>query len=179
MPGAVFLEGETVALRTIEREDAEWLRRTINDLRVRRYLLAYAPMNLEQERDWVESLAERDGVNLLACVDGDPVGSVGMKEPNVVWGNAEIGYYVDPEHWGNGYATEAVELLVQYAFEERRLHTLHADIVARNEASARVLEKVGFETEGVRREAAFVDGEYVDVHNYGLVATDWRQQAET
>ena len=167
MPGATFLSGEAVDLRTVEEEDVPFLQRTINDPRVRRNLMAYAPKNAQQEEEWVEALADRDGV---------PVGSVGMKEPNEVWGCAEIGYYVDPEHWGNGYATEAVALLVGYAFDERRLHKLSADVLADNEASARVLEKVGFEREGVRREHAFAGGEHVDVLNYGLVVDDWRDR---
>ncbi len=85
------------------------------------------------------------------------------------FGTAEVGYFFAPDAWGNGYATAAVERVVDYAFEELRLHRVHARVFAFNEGSARVLEKVGFEREGVLREAAYMHGEYVDELRYGLL----------
>ena len=80
---------------------------------------------------------------------------------------------VHPDHWGHGYATDAVRCLVRYAFEERRMHKVGADVYAPNEGSRRVLEKVGFEREGVRPDHAFVDGEHVDLYEYRPLADEW------
>lgn len=70
---------------------------------------------------------------------------------------------------------DAVRSLAGYAFDERRLHRVAADVYAPNDASKRVLEKVGFEREGVRRSHAFVEGEHVDVYEYGLLESTWRE----
>lgn len=175
MPGPVFLGGETVDLHPIEEDDVEFLQRLINNPEVRRSLASYAPMNRLQEGKWIESLGD-ERIRLLPCVDGEPVGSVGLDAPNEVWGTTELGYMIAPEYWGNGYATEAAELLCGYAFEERRLNKVYADVYATNPASARVLEKIGFEQEGLFRQHAFVDGEHADVQRYGLLAEEWREQ---
>lgn len=169
----MFCAGVRVDLHPIETDDAEFLQRLVNDPQVRGSIASYAPYNAEQEREWIEALGEDEGVTLLVCVDGDPVGSIGFDSPNEVWGTAEIGYMIAPDHWGNGYATEAVALLSAYAFHERRLDKLHATVYATNPASARVLEKVGFERDGTLRKHAFVDGERVDVHQYGLLRDEF------
>lgn len=174
MSGSVFLEGETVELRTIEEEDVDFLQRTINDTRVRSTLAPVSPMNRAHEREWVESLDETESVNLLICVDSAPVGSVDLKPPNEVWGVAEVGVMVSPDHWNEGYATEAIDLLCGYAFEERRLNKIYATIYAVNPAAGRVLEKVGFQEEGLLRQEGFLDGEHIDLHRYGLLADEWR-----
>lgn len=178
MPGPAFLPGETVELRTIEEEDLDFLQQTINDpeVRVRAGLVPVTPKNQRQEQEWFESLSEHDGVNLLISVDGDPVGTINLKPPNNIWGVAEVGYLIAPQFWGEGYATEAVELFCRYAFEERRLNTLYATTFESNIPSCRVLEKNGFQQEGVLREDGFANGEHVDFIRYGLLAREWRSE---
>jgi len=173
MPGPVFIDGDDVTLRTVEREDLDFCQRGLNDPDVRGGLGAVDPMTSDDEESWYEEVVvESDSVQLLVCVDGDPVGVIGFVDCNEKWGTAELGYWLAPEYHGNGYATAAGRLLVDYGFAERRLHKVYANAFAHNEASQRVLEKLGFEREGVHREQAFVDGEHVDVYRYGLLVDD-------
>lgn len=178
MPGPVFLEGETIELRTIETDDADFLQRLLSDPRVRDGIAAVQPVNCAAEREWIDSLGEDDGAHFLVCIDGDPVGSIGLESPNEAWGSVEVGYMIAPSEWGNGYATDALRAVCGYAFEERRLNKVYAGAYATNPASCRVLEKAGFSEEGLLREEAFAGGEYVDVHRYGLLASEWRSRTE-
>jgi RimJ/RimL family protein N-acetyltransferase len=174
MPGPVFLDGDRVRLRTIEEADLDFLQRTINDPRVRGSLGATDPVNAEQERAWFEERNEDDdSVSLLVCIEGEAVGTIGLSDLDETWGRAEVGYWIAPDAWGKGYATAAVELLAGYAFDQRRLNKLVAHAYAFNAGSRRVLEKTGFAEEGVHREEAFVDGAFVDIHRYGLLAREW------
>jgi RimJ/RimL family protein N-acetyltransferase len=175
MPGPVFLDGETVALRTIEEEDIEFLQRHINDPAVRTPIGSSAPVNEAEEQDWFESLNESDDVSLLICVDGDAVGTISLMRIDEGWGRGTLGYWIAPDEWGEGYATAATRLLVGHAFDQLRLHKVRAEAFDYNTGSRRVLEKVGFTEEGVGREECFVDGEYVDVHRYGLIDREWRE----
>lgn len=81
-----------------------------------------------------------------------------------------------PESWGNGYATDALEAVCGYAFEERRLHKVYATAFETNPASRRVLEKAGFTEEGVLRQEGFAAGRHVDLHRYGLLAAEWQER---
>ena len=173
MPGPVFAEGESVELRTVETDDAEFLAETVNDSRVRAGTAMVEPISEADEREWIDGLAERDGTHLLVCVDGDPVGIAGLNAPNATFGGVELGYPFAPDAWGQGYATDAARVLCGYAFESRRFHKVYANVFETNPASARVLEKVGFREEGRHREQAFLDGEYVDVIRFGVLADEW------
>lgn len=173
MPGPAFLRGDRVELRVIEEEDLPFLQRVVNDPRVWRSLFAAEPKTMDDERAFYEEAVNADDqVHLLICDDGESVGIVGLSGIDLNWGIAEVGYYVDPDAQDRGYATEALRLVVEYAFDQRRLAKLYAHALATNEPSRRVLEKNGFEEEGRLREEAFVDGERVDVVRYGLLADE-------
>jgi RimJ/RimL family protein N-acetyltransferase len=82
---------------------------------------------------------------------------------------ADLGYWIGPSHWGNGYATEAAQALVRFGFEELGLHRIHAHSLTRNAASIRVLEHVGMTREGVRREHVKHRGRFEDIVDYAIL----------
>lgn len=86
---------------------------------------------------------------------------------------AEIGYSMLPGYWGQGFMHEALAVLIGYAFDQLDLNRIEADIDPRNEASARVLERHGFEREGFLRERWIVGDEVNDTAMYGLLRSDW------
>lgn len=173
MPGPVFLRGDDVTLNPPGDEDVGFLERLVNHPDVWPSLAQYAPVTEHEEQEFVESLGDTDDVHLLICVDGDPVGILGLNHVDETWGVAELGYMVHPDAHGHGYATDACRRLVRYGFEARRLHKVTANAFETNPASQRVLEKVGFVEEGVFREHAYVGGEYVDVVRYGLLEPEY------
>ena len=87
---------------------------------------------------------------------------------------AEIGFALVREHWGKGFATEAVGRLIRFAFEELDLHRLEADADPRNDRSLRVLERLGFRREGYLRERYHVEGEIQDAIILGLLRSEWK-----
>ena len=173
MPGPVFLRGDRVDLHVIEEEDVPFLQRLLDDPRVWRSLFVVTPKRMADEREFLESTTGDDTeAHFLICDDGDPIGTVGLSSITHHWGTGDLGFYVDPNAQGQGYATAGVGLLVDYAFDQRRLEKLSADVLATNPASQRVLEKNGFVEEGRFRDHGFVDGERVDVVRYGLLADE-------
>ena len=82
--------------------------------------------------------------------------------------NAYLGYGIDVDHSGRGYATQAVRLAVRVAFEDLGLHRVQAAVVPENTASARVLEKCGFREEGLARRYLFLDGRWKDHRMFAL-----------
>jgi len=86
-----------------------------------------------------------------------------------------IGYSVDQARNGQGYASEAVHLALTFAFEELNLRRVVAGVMPRNTGSIRVLEKNGFQREGLQREHIEINGVYEDHYFYGLLRNEWRQ----
>lgn len=86
--------------------------------------------------------------------------------------NAELGYWIGEEHWNNGYATEAAFALIDYGFKSLGLHKIFAYYFSNNEASGRVMEKVGMKQEGYLKEHVRHWGEYKDLFIYGILNKD-------
>jgi len=105
------------------------------------------------------------------------IGWCSMFRWNPVYRSLGIGYCLDEPAWGKGYATEAVGAMLQWAYGALDLNRVEAELDTRNTASARVLEKLGFVREGLKREDCIVDGEVSDSWIYGLLPRDWKAEA--
>jgi RimJ/RimL family protein N-acetyltransferase len=86
---------------------------------------------------------------------------------------AEVGYVLARPYWGQGYMTEAAAALVDTAFGKLGFNRLEADIDPRNTASAKLLERLGFQREGLLRERELAQGQMTDTALYGLLKSDW------
>lgn len=105
--------------------------------------------------------------------DGKMIGSINLVQ--VIRGpvqSAIMGYTVDQDHNGKGYATEAVKLLVDYAFEELLLHRIEAGVKPDHAASIRVLEKAGFHKEGISQKNVQINGIWQDHQMLAIINPD-------
>ena len=101
------------------------------------------------------------------------IGNCGLRrKPGKDW-EADIGYELAPEHWGRGYATEAARAMVSFGFRELGLGRLSSWCIAENTASARVLERLGFQQEGRLRRNERFKGRWWDTLLYGLLRDEW------
>ena len=92
--------------------------------------------------------------------------------------HARMGYWLGVPYWNQGYATDAVQAVLAYGFDQRQLHRIYAPHFLNNPASGRVLQKVGMTYEGRMREHYRRFGEYVDVELYGMLEQDFRRRAD-
>jgi RimJ/RimL family protein N-acetyltransferase len=88
----------------------------------------------------------------------------------------EIGYVFHPDHGGRGYATEAARAMLQIGFEAYGLHRIVGRLDARNEPSARVLERLGMRREAHYRENEIIKGEWTDELVYAMLEDEWRSR---
>jgi [ribosomal protein S5]-alanine N-acetyltransferase len=87
---------------------------------------------------------------------------------------AEIGFVLGAAWWSRGYMGEALRAVLAQAFEAMDLNRVEADTDPRNAASVRLLERLGFQREGLLRERWLVDGAPSDSAIYGLLQREWR-----
>lgn len=105
---------------------------------------------------------------------GQLIGSCGIRMRSPDAHEADIGYELDPKHWGQGYATEAARAVVELGFERFGLHRIWSWCIADNLGSARVLEKLGMRQEGRLRENEVFKGRWWDTLLYGILEHEWR-----
>jgi RimJ/RimL family protein N-acetyltransferase len=86
---------------------------------------------------------------------------------------AELGYWIAHPFWGQGLATEAAIALLEFAFRTLQLNRVQASHLPRNPASGRVLEKIGMQREGLRRERYRKGNDFEDVIEYAILRRDW------
>jgi RimJ/RimL family protein N-acetyltransferase len=172
MPGRTVVSGDTVALRTVERDDAAFLQRASTDPGIRTPLGVSVPRTEAETEAFVEEVVEGDeGLTFLVGVDERPVGVVAAKR--LEDRRPELTYWLVPDEQGHGYGSEAVSLLVDYVFGTFPVAGVFARAFATNDASVGLLESLGFEREGRFRDHRFVDGAGVDVVFYGLLRAEW------
>lgn len=108
--------------------------------------------------------------------DNRLIGNCGVRTATAGAREGELGYELDPDAWGRGYATEAATAMLRWGFAELGLHRVAAQCIAENVASARVLEKLGLQLEGRLRENVWMKGRWWDTLVYGVLDREWRER---
>lgn len=183
MPGPRVTSGEQVTLRTVEEEDLPFLQRAYTNPDLR-YPIGTPVMNREQVEAWTDDDSQDQ---FLVCLDGDDadpgqpaeddvtrIGGVSVKDAD--WKRPELTYWLVPEVHGNGYGKEAVSLAIEHIFREYDTPAVGATTYDFNEASRGLLKSIGFTEEGRLRSFRFINGEYRDGIQYGLLRSEWREQ---
>ena len=129
------------------------------------------PYTQADARRWLDTVVGiRPETNFAIAVDDEAVGGVGYTiDSDVNYRSAEIGYWVGEEFWGRGIATEALIAVTEHAFSTYDLCRLYAHVFDWNPASARVLEKAGYEFEGRLRKSVTKAGQTIDQLMYAIV----------
>jgi RimJ/RimL family protein N-acetyltransferase len=126
----------------------------------------------EHECQWLKRLAVHFAIELKSS--GSLIGALSLREIESEHRQAELGFWIAVTHWGKGHASEAVEAVLPLAFQELGLNRIYAHHMTRNPASGRVLQKAGFQVEGLLRQRVFKWDRYEDVTILALLASDWR-----
>jgi len=173
------LTTERLALRWMSAGDAPALYDMFRDPEVTRYWstpawtdIALADAFIEQaQADCASGIGLRFAITLRET--GEFIGSIKLYDFFDQNRRCDIGYALLQPHWGKGYLGETMTALLNYAFTELNLNRIEADIDPRNDASARLLERMAFQKEGYMRERWIVNGEVCDTAFYGLLKRDW------
>jgi RimJ/RimL family protein N-acetyltransferase len=171
--------GRLVRLAAPSREDAPILARWSENAEYQRHLdTDYArPLSehdfakrLEQDQpdpNWIE-------FHLRTVRDGRLIGFLALH--TIEWNNGTAMLSIgigEPDYRGKGYGTEALYLLLNYAFGELNLFRVGLDVIATNDRAIHTYEKLGFKREGIMRSAVHRDGRRCDVLHMGILRDEW------
>ncbi|MCF1594378.1 GNAT family N-acetyltransferase [Streptomyces muensis] len=171
------LTGDKTVLRPFTGADADTMWEIIEDPEVERF--TFAPDNEltpERVRSWYGSLAGRTDRLDLAVTDratGELVGEVVLYEWNPHAHSCTFRTLIGPRGRDRGIGTEATRLIVGYGFEQLGLHRIQLEAYRHNHRALRVYEKVGFVTEGIRREAQTRNGQWLDEVLMAVLDHEW------
>lgn len=160
------LHTERLSLRPMHPIDAEDMFDYAKREDVTEYLLWSPHPNVSYTRDYLNYIQSRYSLGDFfdwAIIDKDSrrmIGTCGFTRINTDNDAGEIGYVLNPDFWGKGYAVEAARRVIEFGFEELSLHRIEARFMQGNERSLRVMEKLGMQFEGYHKDEIFVKGSY-------------------
>ncbi len=130
------------------------------------------------EKDLVEQQKNDELFFLIRTLEEDlTIGLIGLDGIQWVHGDAWVGIGLgEREYWGKGYGTDAMRILLRYAFEELNLHRLSLSVFEYNSRAIRSYEKVGFVIEGRARQFLNRDGRRYDMIFMGILRDEWKER---
>lgn len=175
-----MISGNICDLRPVRAADLTLLRQWEHDPEVARLMtttssLLDARESVEQE---FERLLRTPRIKLLAIEmqTGAVVGFIRLNDIDFIARKAAVRIIIAPDMQGQGYGTAALQMVARFCFRELGLHRLGLVVRADNERAIAVYKRLGFALEGCERDAAWVEGRWVNFLHMGLLASQWREE---
>lgn len=123
------------------------------------YWFQMAEFSFQKKEAFIFGIREKENLKLI--------GAIGL---HIDIGNnkAEVGYWLGKSFWNKGYVSEGLREVLKFGFEELKLNKIYASHFHHNPASGKVLEKNGFEFEGILKEEILKNGIYLDLYKYAI-----------
>lgn len=179
LKGSEAIYGYRVYLRPpVKRDAAEFT--SLNRLSASFHRgLASPPKTYEQFLTFMTRARRADSVCFLICrlEDNAIVGAINLSQIfHGPFRSAYLGYYVGAPFANRGYMTEALQLMLQYAFKKIKLHRLEANIQPGNTGSIALVRRAGFKREGYSPRYLKICGRWRDHERWAITVEDWRSQ---
>jgi ribosomal-protein-alanine N-acetyltransferase len=177
------METSRIVLRALRLDDAEFILREWGDLVVTHFMTDEEPLKtLEEATERLQPLQTPEkmpgfrwwGIEIKS--EGCLIGTCGYCRWDKQHHRAEIGYDMWPDYWGKGLMPEAIQRLIRFGFEEMDLNRIEATTHTDNIRSQRVLEKLGFQKEGILREYYYRDGVYNNQVQFSFLKKEWQSK---
>ncbi len=169
-----FVYGDWPAVLAYQ-QDPRYLRYYPWDSRSEADARAFVAMFVDQQ---TERPRRRFQLAITLPDSGQLIGTCGIRrKPDNDW-EADIGYELSPDFWGQGYAVESARAMVNFGFRELGLHRISSWCIADNAASVRVLRRLGFRQEGRLRSNEYFKRRWWDTMLFGLLLDEWRTMTQ-
>jgi [ribosomal protein S5]-alanine N-acetyltransferase len=176
----MILQTKRLLLREIRIEDTTHIH-LLNSLEeTNQFNTSGAPESILQTEElvalWVKEATISTRKKYVFFIQEDAnnfIGLIGLTMGKPGYNNAEIWYKLHPDFWNKGFATESVKWLLDFGFNNLKLHRIEAGCAIENQASIKVLEKCGFKREGHTRKLLPIHGQWHDNYGYALLEEDY------
>lgn len=164
-----------VELTPLRPEDTAVLFEWINDRALVTLSAPYRNVSQAEHDAWFDGVQRRDDLRIFGIrEEGRLVGTCQLHSIQPVHRSAELQIRIgDSKSRGRGVGTAATTRLLEIAFHELGLHRVYLHVFATNEPARRLYERLGFRVEGVQREAAWIEGAWIDVVLMAILADEF------
>ena len=171
------VKGKKVFLRYVALDDFEEMRTLFNESRKFYKGLIDTPDTIEKFTAYAARNESEANECFVICRNEDEriVGAINLSQIfRRSFQNAYLGYSLGVKYTGKGYMTEAVELVLRYAFKDLKLHRVEANVQPENLPSIAVLKRCGFTREGFSRKYLKIGGRWRDHERFAIIIEDWK-----
>lgn len=175
---SLIIEGQSIYLRTMNKEDTDNIIKWRNSDFVRRNFIYQEPFTRQGHENWIKTMIDTGRVvQFIICTrKGSPIGSVYLRDIDRTHNKAEYGIFIgEKAALGQGYGTQAARLMIDYAFRQLKLHKLSLRVLAENKQARRSYEKAGFVQEACLKDEVFLEGRYKDVIYMAVIHKETRE----
>lgn len=169
----IFLKGESIYLRALNEDDINGnYSRWLNDSEITQFNShGRFPVTTEKLIEYVRGAAKSNSSLVMAVVDNDTdkhIGNISLQSISWIDRSGEIAFILgEKDFWGKGVMYEAGKMMVEHGFNVLNLHRIYCGTSAENHGMQKLAAKLGFEQEGIRKEALFKNGKYIDIIEFG------------
>lgn len=165
-----------IHLRKLAIDDASDFMEWASDDEVTKWLTWESYRSIEEAKKFFTDVVERHPCFLGICLKDKVIGSISLTKRNgAMKCTAILAYVLSRKYWGMGYMTQAVLKATDIAFKDSEILRVEAQVDSKNLSSQRVLEKAGFEKEGLMRSCAIQKGEVRDRLLYSKLRDDFKE----
>ena len=172
-----MIQSDNLHLWPIERQDLNNNYVWANDMELTRLAGATPlPRSSQDVEQWYRNLRVTPAQHIFAkkTKHGEYLGNIEFRGLDLRCGCAEIGIIIgERKAWGQGLGAEAIRSMCNFGFGELRLHRIYATTLSNNPRAIRLFEKCGFKLEGIKRQAYYQDGQYLDILMWGLLENEF------
>ena len=175
---APFLQGKIIYLTGMERSDLELLKKWINNEKVT-YLLEtgdFPPTIDRLKKQYDREINEKNDVSFIVRFkkNDKPIGWGGLYDIRWIKHSCELRFFIgEPKYWIVSAALDGMSVLMKYGFEKLNMNKIQAGANTENPRSWKMLERLGFVSEGTFRDGVFRNGKYYDTYMYSMLRIEY------
>lgn len=176
------LNGESIYLRKLIEQDAKMIYINVKDKDLNRFSGPYYSTTLSKAKEYIiktnKKFKNKIGFTfgIILKKNNSLIGCIGLNNINWDVRSAEVGFWLSKDFWNHGYMTEAVKIILNFGFNELKLHKIFAYFHEKNIPPKKIFEKCNFRNDGINRDSLYNYGKWNSEVLYSIISSEYNEK---